>query len=192
MGGGMARQCSRNRCLAGWTVWIPPSWPRRRSRSSELEERPPHGPNPSFCALRGFKRGAVEICFDHSGDGFIQRAILARGDCRILCGNTDLPCVLGHFIANSQREKEIADFRSREALEPPLAVIGKTSEESDIASIATVSAENAAAGLILCVISKMRLVQEVPPAFDMTCQRISPPRGCAFGPEKAQDHLVLS
>jgi hypothetical protein len=29
----------------------PPSWPRRRSRSSEFEERPAHGPNPSFCAL---------------------------------------------------------------------------------------------------------------------------------------------
>jgi hypothetical protein len=30
----------------------PPSWPRRRGRSSELEERPAHGPNPSFCALQ--------------------------------------------------------------------------------------------------------------------------------------------
>jgi len=27
------------------------SWPRRGSGSSELEERPAHGPNPSFCAL---------------------------------------------------------------------------------------------------------------------------------------------
>jgi hypothetical protein len=26
----------------------PPSWPRRRNRSSELEERPGHGPNPRF------------------------------------------------------------------------------------------------------------------------------------------------
>jgi hypothetical protein len=23
MGSGIARQCSRNRCLARWTVWIP-------------------------------------------------------------------------------------------------------------------------------------------------------------------------
>ncbi len=30
----------------------PPSRPRRRSRSSELEERPAHGPNRSFCALQ--------------------------------------------------------------------------------------------------------------------------------------------
>jgi hypothetical protein len=30
----------------------PPSWPRRRNTSSELEERPAHGPNPRFCALQ--------------------------------------------------------------------------------------------------------------------------------------------
>jgi hypothetical protein len=30
----------------------PPIVPRRRSRSSELEERPAPGPNPSFCALQ--------------------------------------------------------------------------------------------------------------------------------------------
>jgi hypothetical protein len=35
----------------------PPSWPRRRSRSSELEERPAHGSNPSFCALHGLDAG---------------------------------------------------------------------------------------------------------------------------------------
>jgi hypothetical protein len=29
----------------------PPSWPRRRSRSSELEERPGHGPDPRFLCL---------------------------------------------------------------------------------------------------------------------------------------------
>jgi hypothetical protein len=29
-----------------------PSWPRRGSGSSELEERLAHGPNPSFCALQ--------------------------------------------------------------------------------------------------------------------------------------------
>jgi hypothetical protein len=33
----------------------PPSWPRRRSRSSELEERPAHGPNPRFCALQALR-----------------------------------------------------------------------------------------------------------------------------------------
>jgi hypothetical protein len=39
MGSGVARQCSGNRCLARWTVWIPPSWPPRRNRLSELEEK---------------------------------------------------------------------------------------------------------------------------------------------------------
>jgi hypothetical protein len=29
-----------------------PSWPPRRSRSSELEERPGHGSDPRFCALQ--------------------------------------------------------------------------------------------------------------------------------------------
>jgi len=38
MGSGVARQCSGNRCLARWTVWIPLSRRPRRSRSSELEE----------------------------------------------------------------------------------------------------------------------------------------------------------
>ena len=31
----------------------PPSWYPRPSRSSQLEQRPAHGPNPSFCALQG-------------------------------------------------------------------------------------------------------------------------------------------
>jgi len=31
----------------------PPSWPPRRSRSSELKERPGHGRNPSFLCPTG-------------------------------------------------------------------------------------------------------------------------------------------
>jgi hypothetical protein len=48
MGAGIAGQCSENRCLARWTVWIPHWWPRRRSRLSELEERPGQGLDPRF------------------------------------------------------------------------------------------------------------------------------------------------
>jgi hypothetical protein len=48
MGSGVARQCSGNRCLARRTVLDPPSWPPRRSRSSELEERPAYGPESGF------------------------------------------------------------------------------------------------------------------------------------------------
>jgi hypothetical protein len=33
-----------------------PSWPPRRSRSSKLEERPNHGPDPSFRALHANER----------------------------------------------------------------------------------------------------------------------------------------
>ena len=32
----------------------PPSWPRRRSRSLELEKRPGHGPNPRFLCPSGW------------------------------------------------------------------------------------------------------------------------------------------
>jgi hypothetical protein len=32
----------------------PPSWPRRRSRVEQLEERPGHGPDPRFCALPAY------------------------------------------------------------------------------------------------------------------------------------------
>jgi hypothetical protein len=39
----------------------PPSWPPRRSRSSELEERPAHGPNPSFCALQAAEAEPSEL-----------------------------------------------------------------------------------------------------------------------------------
>jgi hypothetical protein len=39
MGSVIARQCSRNRCLAPVDSLDSPSWPRRRSRSSELEGR---------------------------------------------------------------------------------------------------------------------------------------------------------
>jgi hypothetical protein len=46
-GGRCRRTMFTKRCLAGWTVWIQ-SWPRRRSGSSELEERPGHAPDPRF------------------------------------------------------------------------------------------------------------------------------------------------
>jgi hypothetical protein len=52
MGAGIARQCSGNRCLARWTVWIPLSRRPRRSRSSELEEDPAHERHPSFVPHR--------------------------------------------------------------------------------------------------------------------------------------------
>jgi hypothetical protein len=48
MGSGVAPQCSRNRCLPRADGLIPPSWPPRWSRSSELEEGPGHGPDPRF------------------------------------------------------------------------------------------------------------------------------------------------
>jgi hypothetical protein len=36
-----------------------PPWQRRPGRSSELEERPAHGPNPSFCALQADRTNAL-------------------------------------------------------------------------------------------------------------------------------------
>src|SRR6266508_55812 len=48
MGSGVAGQCSRNRCLPQLDGLGSPSWPPRPSRSSELEERPGHGPDPRF------------------------------------------------------------------------------------------------------------------------------------------------
>jgi hypothetical protein len=48
MGFGVARQCSRNRCLARWTLWILHRGRRAEQVESELEERPGHGPDPRF------------------------------------------------------------------------------------------------------------------------------------------------
>jgi hypothetical protein len=48
MGAGVARQCSRNRCLGPLHSVDSPSWRPRPSKSSELEERPGHRPNPGF------------------------------------------------------------------------------------------------------------------------------------------------
>jgi hypothetical protein len=44
MGSCVAPQCSENRCLRPVDGLDPPSWTPRRSRSSELEEGPGHGP----------------------------------------------------------------------------------------------------------------------------------------------------
>ena len=112
-GFGVARQCSGNRCLARWTVWIlkgahipiggltsglphqgslgrgdygvrcgptmfrkqvslpvdsldPPSWPPRQRRSSELEKRPRHGPDPRFLCPTGFCYEAPRACIGRS------------------------------------------------------------------------------------------------------------------------------
>ena len=48
MGAGVARQCSRNRCLGPLHSVDSPSWRPRPSKSSELQERPGHRPNPGF------------------------------------------------------------------------------------------------------------------------------------------------
>jgi uncharacterized RDD family membrane protein YckC len=45
------RQCSENRCLVPVDSLDPRSWPRRRSGSSKLEEKPGHGPDPRFLSL---------------------------------------------------------------------------------------------------------------------------------------------
>jgi len=52
MGSVVARQCLGNRCLAPDSP-DPPSRPRRRSRSIELEERPGHGLDPRFLCPTG-------------------------------------------------------------------------------------------------------------------------------------------
>src|SRR6266508_2078622 len=43
------------------TVWIPPSWPPRWSRSSELEEGPGHGPDPRFLCPSGSLMTAMAV-----------------------------------------------------------------------------------------------------------------------------------
>jgi hypothetical protein len=50
MGFGVARQCSRNRCLARWTVWIP-IVAAEAEQVEQLEERPGQGPDPRFLCL---------------------------------------------------------------------------------------------------------------------------------------------
>jgi hypothetical protein len=66
MGFGVARQCSRNRCLARWSDWIPYRG-RGGSRSSELQERPGHGPHPRFTCPTGGPRLEVRvICAESS------------------------------------------------------------------------------------------------------------------------------
>jgi hypothetical protein len=64
MGAGVAGQCSRNRCLAPLDSLDARSWPRRRSKSSELGGRPGYGPDPRFlCPTRhsgGVRAGAFE------------------------------------------------------------------------------------------------------------------------------------
>jgi len=47
MGSGVARQCSRNRCLARWIVPIP-IVAVEPSKLIELEERAGHGTDPRF------------------------------------------------------------------------------------------------------------------------------------------------
>jgi len=58
----LSGECSRKRCFAPVDSLDPPSWPPRPSWSSELEERPAHGPDPSFCALHPLllQRGLTE------------------------------------------------------------------------------------------------------------------------------------
>ena len=52
MGSTCRRGCSRNRRLAPRTVWIPIVAADAEQVEGELEERPGHGSNLSFCALQ--------------------------------------------------------------------------------------------------------------------------------------------
>ncbi len=89
MGSGVAGQCSRNRCLARWSDWIPYRG-LGGSRSSELQERPGHGPHPRFlCPTRTFRlfhplAGShrqvygVRLDDDRSTPGWMRRGVVSR------------------------------------------------------------------------------------------------------------------
>jgi hypothetical protein len=52
MGGGVAPQCSRNRWLARWMVWISPSWPRSGAGRATRRRTWSH-PDPRFLCPSG-------------------------------------------------------------------------------------------------------------------------------------------
>ncbi len=60
----------------------PPSWPRRRSRSSQLEQRPGHRPDPRFLCPSGTNCGAgTDSSFDdHYGHGTHVAGIIGAED----------------------------------------------------------------------------------------------------------------
>src|SRR6266540_679152 len=62
MEAGVARQCSRNRCLARWTVWIPHRGRGGGAGRANSKEGLGHGPNPSFCALHASSSSALSSC----------------------------------------------------------------------------------------------------------------------------------
>jgi hypothetical protein len=64
MGPGVARQCSRNRCLAPLDSLDARSWPRRRSKSSELGGRPGYGPDPRFLCPTVSPDGAMPVTLE--------------------------------------------------------------------------------------------------------------------------------
>ena len=52
MGAGVARQCSENRCLARWTVWIPHRGRRGGAGRANSKKDLVTGPIRGFCALQ--------------------------------------------------------------------------------------------------------------------------------------------
>jgi hypothetical protein len=56
MGSGVARQCSRNRCFAQWTVWIPHRGRRSGPGRANSKKDRVTGLIPRFCALQRLSR----------------------------------------------------------------------------------------------------------------------------------------
>jgi hypothetical protein len=52
MGAGVAGQCSENRCLARWTVWIPHRGRGGGAGRANSRKRPCHGPIRGFVLYR--------------------------------------------------------------------------------------------------------------------------------------------
>jgi hypothetical protein len=65
MGAGVARQCSRNRCLGQWTVWIPYRGRRGGEGRANSKKDLVTGPIRGFCApqhLMADVNGQIAAC----------------------------------------------------------------------------------------------------------------------------------
>ena|SRR6266545_3013270 len=58
MGAGVAQQCSENRCLARWTVWIPHRGRRGGTGRANSKKDLVTGPIRGFCALQVVRTAA--------------------------------------------------------------------------------------------------------------------------------------
>jgi hypothetical protein len=101
MGAGVARQCSRNRCLARWTVWIPHRGRRGRAGRANSKKDLVTGPIRGFCALQGCcgQQGSVRA-------PEVRATGLPGKDLQLVAKNEDLDLALSALLARWHEAKE--------------------------------------------------------------------------------------